>query len=370
MVRAASLLRALRTAGHARRWPSGHRALLDLLRPARRCVYLATVAKYSAGAAATLACIRVLSVLAQEPGHPQQVEVVLFALGCCLSLSGSPWARFLLGLVGAALVFTKINVGAFYLVAMGCALVCLLPARRLRSAGMSLLIAYAALAAPLLAHRHLGSRAAGFCVVASLCTTVTFTWASKARPDVPLGLREMWIAVAGALAGSVLIVAVTTWQGVSPAALINGVLLEAARIPGVLFLGFRLGLVPVLFAVGVLAALALSNGIAAVRRHSGTLRAIVGLGAIFLLIRTDLTWVVPFLPLALIPPSGREWTLAEWFPRIFVTALAAAEFLQTYPVAGGQAGIAALPWSCGHSSACPTGSTRCPGLPAFETEAL
>jgi len=130
--------------------------------------------------AATLACIRVASVLAYEPGHPQQVIVVLFTLAGCLAVSVGSRPKslnlFLMGALGAALVFTKINVGAFFLAALGHALVCLLPASRLRAAGIAAFLTYALLAPPLLARPHLWADSGGFCLVACLCTAATFAW--------------------------------------------------------------------------------------------------------------------------------------------------------------------------------------------------
>lgn len=304
------------------------------------------------GAAATLACIRVAAVLAQEPGHPQQVVLPLLTLACCLSVSAASPRKgaslFLLGAVGAALVFTKINVGAFYLAALAHALVCLLPAGRPRTAGTVILLAYALLAPPLLAHSHLWTGSGGFCVVAILVAGATFAWGALARPDPPLDFRRARIAIAGTVSGAVLIVIGALCQGVSLPALVEGVLLEPARHPaGLLFLGFRLGLVPCLATVLVLAGIAclgwFRQRLAPYRFWLGALRCGVGLAVVFLLVRTDLTWVVPFLPLGVIPITGRAWRLAEWFPRLFIADLAATQFLQTYPVAGSQVGIASVP---------------------------
>ena len=75
----------------------------------------------------------------------------------------------------------------------------------------------------------------------------------------------------------------------------------------------------------------------------GVVRVGAGVAVIFLLVRTDLTWVMPLLPLGVMPLAGRQWSAGEWFTRLFVADLAVTQFLQTYPVAGGQAGIAAIP---------------------------
>jgi hypothetical protein len=255
---------------------------------------------------------------------------------------------FLLGAVGAALCLTKINVGAFYLAALAYALVCVLPSSRLRSAAIAVLLAYAVLAPPLLAHSRLSTGSAGFCLVAILSTAATFAWGALAKPDSPLGLRRAWLAVAGLVLGTTLLVLGALCQGVSLPALVDGVILEPARHPsGLLFLGFRLGVLPCAATVLALAAISclfwLRPRLAPYRFWLGALRCGVGLAAVFLLVRTDLSWVVPFLPLGVFPLTAREWRLAEWFPRLFIAGLAATQFLQTYPVAGSQVGIASVP---------------------------
>jgi hypothetical protein len=303
-------------------------------------------------AAATLSCISVASVLAHEPGHPQQVVLVLLTLAACVSLWVGPQrkgaALFFLGVVGAALVFTKINVGAYYLAGLAHALVCVLPAGRLRSVGVTGLLAYAILAPPLIAHSHLFTGAGAYCVVASLCAAATFAWGARVKPGSSLNFRQAWLAAAGAVAGAMLIVLGTIGQGMNLSALVDGVLLQPARHPaGSWFVGFRLGLPWCLATVLVLSGIAYigwrGQRLAPFRFWLGALRCGVGLGVILLLVRTDLAFVVPFLPLGVIPITRRSWQFGEWFPRLFVADLAATQFLQTYPVAGSQMGIAAVP---------------------------
>ena len=304
------------------------------------------------GAAATLACTSVASVLAHEPGHPQQEILFLLTLACCLSLwvgahrSGA--AIFFLGAVGAALLFTKINVGAFYLAGLAHALFCVLPAGRLRSAGTASLLAYAILAPPLVAHTHLFSGAGAYCVVAGMCTAATFAWGALVKPERSLNFRLVWLAAAGTASGAALIALASFLQGVSLPALIDAVLLEPARHPaGSWFVGFRLGLPWCLATAAVLSGIVclgwFGERLAPFRFWLGALRCGVGLGAVLLLVRTDLAFVVPFLPLGVIPITRRAWQFSEWFPRLFVADLAATQFLQTYPVAGSHIGIVSVP---------------------------
>src|SRR5262249_6975882 len=69
----------------------------------------------------------------------------------------------------------------------------------------------------------------------------------------------------------------------------------------------------------------------------------VGIGSILLLpLLHQIQWVVPLLPLALIPRSRWENDTAL-FSRLFITCLAVTQFLAPYPVAGSQTAIAAAP---------------------------
>ncbi|MEO8592773.1 MAG: hypothetical protein ABI759_05600 [Candidatus Solibacter sp.] len=195
-------------------------------------------------------------------------------------------------------------------------------------------------AAPLLARGHLFDGAAGFALVASLGAMATFAYGMRA----PSG--ERWLKPGFLLSGFGLIVVANIvyaqLAGVGIGALWDGIVLEPARNPaGGLFLGFRLGWVECAATVAVVVAVWWAGRYR--REWLGWLRVAAGVATIFLLVRTDLTWVLPLVPLGVIPLTRREWSPAEWFTRIFVADLAVTEFLQTYPVAGGQSGIAALP---------------------------
>ena len=52
---------------------------------------------------------------------------------------------------------------------------------------------------------------------------------------------------------------------------------------------------------------------------------------------------IAFLPLGLLSIGGKPWQPSEYFPRLFVTGMAATQFLQPYPVAGSHLNIAAAP---------------------------
>jgi hypothetical protein len=305
-------------------------------------------------AAATLACGSLASVLANEPGHPQQVILPILMLACCASVPGGRgrFGLLLLGGLGAALLFTKINVGVFYFAALAQALVCSFSSSRARTVGAGLLLAYAAAAPLLLMQRDAQGDfpwARGYCLLATLVGVAALLAGWLTRPAAGRPIRGGLYAAAGAVSVGVLIVIGTMLQGMSLATLLDAVLWVPLGHPGVYSVPL---LVPLREVCG---AVLITAGIAALYRFGerawtgadwvGALRCAVGLCAMYLFTINVgyLVWVLPFLPLGLIPVNGVEWRPCDFFPRVFLSSLAAAEFLQAYPVAGSQLNIAAMP---------------------------
>jgi hypothetical protein len=186
---------------------------------------LATVFVYHSSKSTFLACAAGLCgmlagrVLTNEPGHPQQVVLLLYMIAACLSLpslSGRNYLRlFLLGCVGAALLFTKLNVGVFYIAGLAQALVCLLPSGRIRSIGLGLTLIYAAAVPWLLMHASFNHGFRGYCLLATVGGIVTFACGALVRPHDRLPMRAALCSGAGLLAGTALIIVATSLQGIS-----------------------------------------------------------------------------------------------------------------------------------------------------------
>ena len=124
--------------------------------------------------AAGLASMWLMRVVSEEPGHPQQIILPIFMLACCASVSAEPIGLLLLGGLGAALLFTKINVGIFFFAACALVLVCRFPAGRFRVIGAFFWFAYAVGLPLILMHRDLSEWARGYCFVAIVCGVSTF----------------------------------------------------------------------------------------------------------------------------------------------------------------------------------------------------
>jgi hypothetical protein len=304
--------------------------------------------------AAALACARLASVLASEPGHPQQLILPIFMLACCASVSNGRggFGLFLLGAFGAALLFTKINVGVFYMAALANTLICSSFSGRMRALGVSLMVLYALAIPPWLMHRDIMGAypwARVYCIVAVLVGVGVFLAGAATTPVLSRPMPRVVFASIGFVSTALLIVAGTTLQGISLATLTDGVVVAPLRHPGVFFLpylfGRRLLLEVALAAVCTTAVYWFRDRGWARGESVAGLRCLVGLWSV--------SWwafggggpvvLLPFLPLGLLPVYGREWRPSDFLPRLFLASLAATQFLQLYPVAGSQTAIAAAP---------------------------
>jgi hypothetical protein len=304
--------------------------------------------------AAGLASMSLARALAFEPGHPQQIILPLLMLACCASVSDEPISLLLLGAIGAALVFTKINVGIFYFAAVALTLVCRFPVGRIRTIGTGLLLFYAVGGPVVLMHRDVRGWALKYCLVAILCGVSTFLVALLTAPPASKPLRTALYVCLGAATATIAIVIGTMWQGMSASTLLEGVVWGPSRHPGVFNVPFLISEREVIS--GVL----ISGGIAWLYRFRDrwrpyadwvdALRFVIALGVIGMLsihpswfLGRNLPYLVVFLPLSLLPGKDGPWQSPNYFSRLFVTGLAATQFQQPYPVAGSQLHIAAAP---------------------------
>lgn len=305
------------------------------------------------GCAAGLSCIIVGWVLANEPGHPQQVLLLVFMASTYFSVPGSSGRMSLrlafLGAMGAELAFTKVNVGVFYVAALAHALLCVVEAGWIRDVGLSLSLIYAAAVPWLLMHADFDRGVQDYCLLAILSGTCTFVLGLLLRCANPKTARALLHALLGFLAAALSIVIAALLQGISLHTLIQGVILDPTRHHNVFLLPLRLHGDVLEAATAVSAGLI---GLWLLRTKLGNsgmavdaIRCVVGVASVLLLLRSwnFIRWLLPFLPLSLIPGTRQKVSAMELFPRIFITDLAATQFLEAYPVAGSQLAIAASP---------------------------
>ena len=301
--------------------------------------------------AAWICCMVAERVVVSEPGHPQQLILVLYLIAAYLSLpspSGRSYLRlFLLGCVGAALAFTKLNVGVFYLAGLAQAVVCLLPSGRFRSIGLALTLSYAAGAPWMLMHANFSRGFLSYCLLATVGGIVVFVCAAQVRPSEPFTIRAAFYPGAGLIAGAALMVAATSLQGMSLGSLVWGVILNPLHQPNLFYV--RLSVSGRNWVAAVILTAIVVGLKSWGQRLTGSpwidlLKCAAGVVSILLLtLRSEIQWVLPLLPLALIPASRWRLDADAVFTRLFVTCMAVTQFLEPYPVGGSQVGIAAVP---------------------------
>jgi hypothetical protein len=322
--------------------------------------------------AAGLATMALGAVLADEPGHPQQLILPLLMLACCLSVSRRPMSLLLLGVLGAGLFFIKINVGVFYFVAIAQTLVCELPAGRFRNLGAGLLLVFAAGGPLLLMRQDLQGWARSYCLLAIACGVSTFIVAFLTTPPSPAPMRNLLYMTGGAILAAALIVAETIREGMSASTLVEGVFWAPLRHPRVFEIPLSLSTARALIAMLVSACIvglycirdrwqARANLVNGLRCATGLCVAtfVIPSAAFPLMGILHLqspAFLVALIPLGLIPAKGMSWQTADVSPRLFVASLAATQILQAYPVAGSQLSIALAPlllWAvlCVHDGA-------------------
>jgi hypothetical protein len=307
--------------------------------------------------AAALAVMWLERVMVFEPSHPEQMVIVLLMAACAVSVKPSRGSMVLLGAIGAALFWTKTNVGLLFLAAAFIASVCVLPAGRVRKIGGAILLGAVIVGPIVLMHDYLGRWARGFCVLSILAGASTVIAGMRAGVFAENRLRFFWFLIAGAAAATLLIVLVSPLEGVPAGGLVNGVLVAALHQARVFSFPFGIKREMMLLAAVLSACIAKMYWTTGRGPHAGwvdVLKCVAGLLVIALLVRRDVSiagsrsfgFAITYalLPLALLPRKGGSWEASEFFPRIFVTALAAMEILQAYPVAGSQVNIGAGPF--------------------------
>jgi hypothetical protein len=317
------------------------------------------------GVAGAIAAFAPLFVLANEPMHPQVLCVLLLGGITLLAVSGpgrDP-ARLggLAGALAAALVLTKLNLGIYAIAAA--VLAAALTLEPLRSRGW---VRWPVVGLIVLMPAFVAARDLDLQWVRDFVAVEVLALAAIAAAGLRLGAskREEGLAgwLLGALVGfgiaSILIVGGIMLTGSSLSDLYDGIVTEALRVREVNMSEFQMSARMVDWAI---ASFALAFLCWRLKRPepgpptwwSGALRIAAALVIWFTIARitpisinpssqnqlsipTLLAWV------AVLPPSGAIESQFKRFLRVFLPALAVAQALQVYPVAGSQMGVAAL----------------------------
>jgi hypothetical protein len=290
--------------------------------------------------------------LAAEPGHPQQIVILLLMVAGFVSTwvfdGRGRWpALFILGAIGAALLLTKINVGVLYMVALSSALLTFFSSDRARRLGWAAGgFLYGILPLILMrAHWGDGFRALSLLMAASLALLAFASARFPARPILPL--QGLAVTAAGFLLAGMATAGAALGQGVSVGGLWEGAFTAALRHPGVFVAPFFLSREAKLLCVPglILAVIWVTNAGVLYRRrpYITLLQVIGGFGVPLVLLWNSSLGVACaalLFPLGLCHPMP-EQQVGRRFTAFFVTHMALLQILQVYPVAGSQVGVAA-----------------------------
>jgi hypothetical protein len=319
------------------------------------------------GLAGMLVAFNILDVVVLEPMHPHGLSALLLA--AFILLAASFTSRWLLasgagaGALLAALVMTKVNLGAYAVAAVVLAAVLTVEPLH-RRAWLRWLAIAAFLAMPLaIASRDLSQEWARSLIASEILAggaVIAAAWPSRPRRDEDDDGLIDWLIVAAtafiAVLGAILLAVLLT--GPSFGDVYDGTVRLAMRVRDTLSIPFNSSPAAVDWGIAALAAAVLVSWLRPTSAGRpalwpGLLRIAAGLAIWF---TTSQTSPVAFGPapgnpdalalalawVAAVPPAGAAEAPRKRFLRVLLPALAVAETLQVYPVAGAQVVIAAL----------------------------
>lgn len=318
----------------------------------------------SLGLAATAVAFVALRELVNEPMHPIGLSALLLAMICLtvvLALRRTHLSSIVLGAELAGLVLTKVNLGVFALAALALACVTTIPELRAKS-WLRLLVGLGfSLIALVVMRSDLNESWVRDLVFLSTCTTAAVVFAANVhtRRDAACPNPRWVLECAASLLGfTVLFLIVILLTGPSISDVYQGMITEAARGPKIFQIPQTLPAQSAIWGVAAFAAaLAVmrlhihvsSPGFAvagALTRLASGLIMLFSVGSFspFSVNPPAAGFVLPSVLawLAVLPPTETGATGASSFIRTFLPALAVAETLQVYPVAGSQTGLAGV----------------------------
>jgi hypothetical protein len=315
-----------------------------------------TVFALGLGAVVWIATILQLFVLTNEPGHPQELVVLLLA--AAFWLPAQLWAKrpgatlMLLGAITGSLILTKINVGVLFGLGLGFSLVSLGP--RPSPVWMLLRVAsgLAILALPtVLMRSRLFDGYGTFCF---MITSALFPCCLLALLRVKPGevtLRHLLLCGAGAAAATGLMVGFALTKGNTPAGMVRALLVQPFHTFAVVKYGWALALPRFTAAWAFLGA---GLGVWAVwagPRRWQDLRPLRVFFCVIVFADAIITrsgdsrgaWLaMPLIWLVLVPPAGFARQSTEWFLRLLFAFTTCLQPIQIFPFPGSQIHIGTL----------------------------
>jgi len=304
-----------------------------------------------------------LDPLRSSPGHPQAM-VLLLIMGALLLSSvmdtrrRSRFSFVGLGMILGALLLTKINIGAFFGIALALGILVCLP-RSVFVRGLLVAASSAALLVPAaitLPHLFVSPSTQGFCIVVTLVIAACLIASSRERKNVIFDWFEVRISLVatlvtvGCVAGFIMIL------GGTARGILDSVLLRPLNLSDLFFVSINISpwMVHASIASVLLALCYRFTPLDVGGENTSTLlwsvcKLAYGVIAFYRAYAyggpPDLLYIlpIPFLWVVLIDSGGGNRAgVSDRFPRVFLCFLAAFETLQAYPVAGVQVAWASI----------------------------
>ena len=300
-----------------------------------------------------------LSFFRNEPGHPQELCVLLII---CLIASGMgaamPRWRWLamicVGAIPAALLLIKVNIGVFAVLAVALTILCHLPRTNFSRYLFDAVAAPCVILPFVLMKAHLNEPVAErYCLVVTVSTVSMLLVLLRSPRTVCLSTGDFWIATGSFtfVVSAVLFVLIEV-QGISPHSILNSLVLVNLRISVSEGLWYRPVRLPWIWTPWILAGLGIAlvfvrNGAQNERRKRQLLYLKLILGPLssagLLFFRQSLLGsVTPFSWLVLYSPTEESGS-SQSFPRTLLCSVAGLQTLYAYPVAGSQIGFIQIP---------------------------
>lgn len=315
------------------------------------------------GVAGMVVAFGALSILVNEPMHPQGLVVLLLGAFTLLVVGESRRpipAGMGAGALLAMLVLTKLNVGCFAVAAVAFAAVLAVPPLYERR-WLRWLVVAAFLAMPAIVMlrdwRLEWVRDFAALEIISASAVVVAAGALKRSPDEDRDSVSKWLlaAAAGFALAFAVIVGIILLTGTTPADVFDGIVVQALRIRDAYVVPFLLPPAAVGWGIVSLAAAVVTSRTGGrdgtvSPLWPGSIRVVAGLAIWFTVTNAapftlnpaanDVTLPLVLAWLAASPPRP----VATWtrFLRTLIAALAVGQVLQAYPVAGSQVGISSV----------------------------
>jgi hypothetical protein len=306
----------------------------------------------AAASVANLLVFRGLRSFTNEPGHPQELCMLLLV---CLAASGilaaNPRRLWLslaaAGSLAAALTLVKVNIGIFAILAVALAILFQAPAAwfwriaKYAAGGAALLLPF------VLMRVHLNDPAAqAYCVVVTASLAGVLAGASGLAKAGTLSVRQSLAAVAGFAVTFALVLLILAGQGVPMQATFNALIMNQVRMnvsPGFWYGAVELSRIWMAWAiaglsVAILAARAMRSGGDSMDRLLAPLQVSFGAaGLLIALVVPDLLlgFVTPFCWLLLFPRAD-DGSPRQVHARILLCSATVLQTLTAYPFAGSQ----------------------------------